>query len=1066
MRSSRAVENGQQPQEVAQLIKKHLVNSIKALQKHYVTSDALVTSDDGDANTLCCALEAVFVHGLKAKHIKAEPGTKGRKLGGRPPLPQPVFWALLKSITHRNIISELEHLDFINTDVGRCRAWLRLALNDGLMECYLKLLLHEKAHLSEYYHSPALLLDTEECEFLLSYLQGLSSLAFDLSYKSAVLNEWTITPLSLSGLCPASELLDPLVSLEPRRKESLGSLSQSSGSDEVEGRPTILPLVKSQQAEKLTASNLSISTTGSSQLSSSLDSDSLLPGSCTRSPDRGEGSVLDYTELGTTAAKDLDRSLQEVLAGFSRAQRTLESAGEKPTHIVAESSLLQCLCPAASAPLPCGEVTESPAVVQLPLPPANSQLLSNGGSLKMGETAEPLIALSAGIETAPELIRTHIAKQEADATQIHCIDSRKVEESISQVNGHDGSHPGMRQLPSPVSPVGCPKTNWITEDDFHLPSSEDVEKGPSALPKPSPERAAEALIQNDVLDQTKLHLSSPGARKTKPSPERGSKRFSVVHRRQIGLSNPFRGLLKLGNLERRGAMGIWKEFFCELSPLELRLFVDSEERVCVENCSLLRCESVGLAHNDGRFDLIFSGKRLCLRAASQDEAEDWLDRLHEALQKCKPQPEDDWETLECPEATEDLETNSASGEHGSSLGFLQYDRTAENGLDWTCALAPELDAVKESVLYLEADRAWAPFVFSLSLEALKCFKARNGEKTLSNSYGIETIQDILPDVSLGGPAFFKVITSKAVLKLRAQSAEEAADWRDLVRRVLMSYLETAEEALTLGGNLDGNSQAVLKNIVKENGFLLQYLVAIPTEKGLDGQSFICAGCSRQIGFSFPKPKLCSFTGLYYCDSCHRDDELVIPSRLIHNWDLTRRPVCRQALKFLTQICKQPLIDLKLVNETLYDHVDLMRHICRTREQLKLLGDYLILCRSGALKEITKRLDHRHYLLECPHKYSVADLSQIADGVFETFLQSLIQFASHHVYNCDLCTQRGFICQICNSNDIIFPFEFDTTTRCSECKTVFHSSCQMNASFCPRCIRRQKYQQKLQASHWQ
>lgn len=77
------------------------MNSIKALQKHYVTSDALVTSDDGDANTLCCALEAVFVHGLKAKHIKADSGAKGRKLGGRLPLPQPVFWALLKSITHR-----------------------------------------------------------------------------------------------------------------------------------------------------------------------------------------------------------------------------------------------------------------------------------------------------------------------------------------------------------------------------------------------------------------------------------------------------------------------------------------------------------------------------------------------------------------------------------------------------------------------------------------------------------------------------------------------------------------------------------------------------------------------------------------------------------------------------------------------------------------------------------------------------------------------------------------------------------------------------------------------------
>lgn len=211
----------------------------------------------------------------------------------------------------RNIISELEHLDFINTDVGRCRAWLRLALNDGLMECYLKLLLHEKDRLSEYYRSPALLLDTEEGEFLLSYLQGLSSLAFDLSYKSAVLNEWTATPLSLSGLCPASEMLDALVSLEPRRKESLGSVSLSSGSDEVETHPAILPVAKSQKADKLTASNLSINTTGSSQLSSSLGSDIILPGSTTQSPDRGEGPVSGDSEHGTATVKNLDQSLQE-----------------------------------------------------------------------------------------------------------------------------------------------------------------------------------------------------------------------------------------------------------------------------------------------------------------------------------------------------------------------------------------------------------------------------------------------------------------------------------------------------------------------------------------------------------------------------------------------------------------------------------------------------------------------------------------------------------------------------------------------------------------------------------
>ncbi|XP_042643198.1 pleckstrin homology domain-containing family M member 1 [Tyto alba] len=1028
------------PKEAIQLIKKQLVNAIKALQKQYVTSDAVVTSDDGNANTLCSALEAVFVHGLKAKHIKAESGGKGKKSGGRGPLPQPVFWGLLKSITHRNIVSELEQLIFINTDVGRCRAWLRLALNDGLVECYLKLLLRERSRLPEYYQATALLLDAEECEFLLSYLQGLSSLTFELSYKSAVLNEWTVTPLSLSGLCPVSELLEPLTSStsEPHRKASLGSISQSSGSDEIEIQPSVLPISKASSKIKLTSSSLSLNTTSSSQLSSSLGSDSI-PAPCARSPERSEEPLSCDSDLGTATAEDLDRSLQEVLSEFSKAKPSLEAPEGRLVPSALGCSPRQPACP----PAPSHGARHQP-------PPDTDRPGSAG----------PSAAVTAGDGDGGAAPR---AGGTAGVSAARCGGPSRGETGRSDtVGGREASQaapsPTAEYLLSPL--LGCPKRkSWISEDDFYRPSPGGSDESTADTNGFGPEGAGEGLAPGliSALDLERLSVPSSESGKPKMSPEREQKGFSVVHRRQMGLSNPFRGLLKLGSLERRGAMGIWKEFSCELSPLELRLFLDHEDRICVESYSLLRCESLALTHSDGRFELVFLGKKLYLRAPSRDEAEDWLDRIREALQKCRPQlEEEEWETLEYPEDGGEGQPNQSD-----SAALLQYSDVPGNSFDWTPAYEPELDAIKEAVLYVDVDKTWVPFIFSLSLETLKCFKVRSNDKILSNSYGIETIQDILPDTSLGGPAFFKVITSKAVLKLQAENAEEAASWRELVRGVLTSYLESAEEALTLGGGLDGHSQVILKNIVKENGFLLQYLVAIPMEKGLDSQSFICAGCSRQIGFSFAKPKLCAFSGLYYCDSCHRDEETVIPSRLIHNWDLTKRGVCRQALKFLTQIRNQPLIDLKLVNESLYDHVERMGRIHRSREQLKLLGDYLIMCRSGALKELSKRLDHRHYLLECPHKYSVADLRQIADGVFETFLQSLLQFASHHVYNCDLCTQRGFICQICNSSDIIFPFEFDTTTRCSECKTVFHRDCQAGAKSCPRCERRRRYQRKLE-----
>ncbi|NWV34872.1 PKHM1 protein, partial [Grantiella picta] len=139
--------------------------------------------------------------------------------------------------------SELEQLMFINTDVGRCRAWLRLALNDGLMECYLKLLLRDQARLPE--------------------------------------------------------------------KASLGSISQSSGSDEIEIQAPVLPIGKASSKMKLTSSSLSLNTTSSSQLSSSLGSDSLPAAPCARSPEHGEEPLSCDSDLGTATAEDLDRSLQE-----------------------------------------------------------------------------------------------------------------------------------------------------------------------------------------------------------------------------------------------------------------------------------------------------------------------------------------------------------------------------------------------------------------------------------------------------------------------------------------------------------------------------------------------------------------------------------------------------------------------------------------------------------------------------------------------------------------------------------------------------------------------------------
>uniref|UniRef100_A0A673MD02 Pleckstrin homology domain-containing family M member 1-like n=1 Tax=Sinocyclocheilus rhinocerous TaxID=307959 RepID=A0A673MD02_9TELE len=837
------------------------------LQKHYVTTDTAVTSEDLEANLLCCALEAVFIHGIKSKFIRFD-GSHARKGGSRGALPQPVFWSLLKTVTHRDVVQELECLSFINSDIGRCRAWVRLALNDGLLECYLTSLLREGSNLGSYYQPGALLLDPEDREVLLTLLQGLSSMTFQLSYKSAVLNEWTNTPLVLAGLCSPTPADEHLVG--PKRKESWDTVSQSSGgSGSSDWAQEVLQREpRREQSEgcepntPLTTSNLSLDTSGSSQLSSSLSSDSLLHG------------------------------------------QELRSYGPEKEHWSCDTEIKKM------------DSSEAYAVID-----------------------------------------------------------------IAQMNGQE------------------------------TPTSE-----PDGI------------------------QSTP----------------SVVHRRHNGLPNPFRGLLKLGQLERRSAVGMWWDYYCELSPFELRLYINAEERICYENLSLLRCEDVHLSSStEGRFRIFFPGKRIYLRAPSRGEAEDWVDRIVEAIGKLRPMMRDkQWEVLHTSHEQDVPSPTPSSPEHTVS----ELPDTPQ--LDWTRHKDPEPDAIKEAVVYQNLEeKGWWSVLLSLSLEALRGYRVQGDSKTPLFSHPIGSIRDVVPDVSLGSPAFFKVLTARDSLTLRAESGEEARGWRSLIRGALDSYLETEDDGALQGVSAVGSVHKLVQHRLKGDGVLLSHLSTVPNERGLDAQNYKCAGCPRQIGMSLGRARLCEFSGQYYCESCHQGDTTIIPSRMLHNWDLTAHEVSKQAFKLLTQIEHEPLLHLDALNPDLFDHTDIMEKVQSLRQRLRFLGDYILICRSGISKQIQPRLQQRTYLLDNSDLYSVLDLQQIADGHYESYLQSLIQFGSKHVHSCDLCTQRGFICQICNTDNIIFPFQFDSTTRCDVCKAVFHSSCKAKCPVCPRCARIQKYMER-------
>ncbi|XP_039644483.1 pleckstrin homology domain-containing family M member 1 isoform X2 [Perca fluviatilis] len=955
-------------------IKERLAQSLKALQKRYVTSDTVVTSEDADANLLCCALEAIFIHGIKSKYIRSEAGGRGKK-ADRGPLPQPFFWSLLKTVTHRDVITELEKISFVGTDVGRCRAWLRLALNHGLLECYLASLFREGSKLRAHYQPSALLLDTEEREVLLSYLQGLASLTFSLSYKSAVLNEWTTTPLALAGLCPLSQAdtLDlpvnggDLPTSKPTYKESWDTVSQSSGSSDAQdvqiGCPVLGRGTSALQGGRtaLNSSNLSLNTTGSSQLSSSLSSDSLLQGQDPRSPTGEQWSSYDL-EMPINVNNSTKRSKKDSLTEFResghcsqdsmREDSFVSSTGPDqysetaifsgsdsetqgpPTPSQDHVDTLPNSVLSDSEPPPTSEenhVNYSPSEVCL-----NTSSESHSDTDMPATVSEPVESVES-VEPVEEVHATFF-QESPEPLQVE----KKAETSEPAV--HQGSRRSTSILSGQLSSDSLSHSrSWISDDDIYKPHLEDMSDHDEG-PPPAP------------TAELKVSQSPP----------------SVVHRRQIGLFNPFRGLLKLGHLERRSAMGLWRDHYCELSPFEFRLYLNAEERTCCDNCSLVRCEDARIASPEGRFELAFPGKRLYLRAANRGEAEDWVDRIVEAVNKCRPasRVDEQWEVLQSTSENgvdvSSLSSAPSSPEGGSLSDTGTYGAQEAppplQEFDWSRSADLETDAIKEAVLYFSTDseaRTWAPLVFSLSLEALKGFRVQEGRKLLRQTHPIEEIRDVVPDVSSGGPAFFKLLTVRETLRLRAENPEEARSWRVLIRGALDSYLESEEdggsgEPAVLCPGVTGNLHRLVQHRLKEDGALFVHLCTVPSEKGLDSQSFKCAGCSQQIGPSLGRARLCEFSGQYYCEYCHHGDLTIIPSRMVHNWDLTLREVSRKALHLLAQVEQEPLLNLERLNPELVNHDESMAQAHNLRQRLRLLGDYLLTCRSGACKKLQAR----------------------------------------------------------------------------------------------------------------
>ncbi|XP_044237152.1 pleckstrin homology domain-containing family M member 3 isoform X3 [Ursus arctos] len=494
----------------------------------------------------------------------------------------------------------------------------------------------------------------------------------------------------------------------------------------------------------------------------------------------------------------------------------------------------------------------------------------------------------------------------------------------------------------------------------------------------------------------------------------------------------FPNILKKGYLEiRKDHDSYWQSCYAELSPYNLYFYsLDSSgNQALYATYQLSHFQSISVLGNlEARLvdTVLYDNTQLQLKAESPWEALDWGQKLWEVVHAAVPG---------YMGRQDELANSPGLGHHVDCTQNHCLQKKSSELL----APSPVLDSpkqyqniIKSGTLYrLTVQNNWKAFTFVLSRAYLMAFRPGKLDEDPLLSYNVDVCLAVQMDNLDDCDSCFQVIFPQDVLRLRAETRQRAEEW-----------MEALKTAANVARSSEQNLQVTLRSKPKDQmgghelrknkrqsvtTSFLSILTTLSLERGLTAQSFKCAGCQRSIGLSSGKAKVCNYSGWYYCSSCHVDDTFLIPARIVHNWDTSKYKVSKQAKEFLEYVYEEPLIDIQQENPMLYRHAEPLATVVRLRQRLKSLRAYLFSCRAAVAEDLRRRIFPREYLLQQIHLYSLADLQQVIEGKLAPFLGKVIKFATSHVYSCSLCSQKGFICEICNNGEILYPFEDISTS---------------------------------------
>ncbi|XP_046682318.1 uncharacterized protein LOC124368879 [Homalodisca vitripennis] len=188
-------------------LQSQLVACVKDIQLDHAHSGRFQDSSEA-ADSLCTVLEAIFIHGIK----ETLADKMAIAIGDPDVRPEPNFWPALLVFSHRDLIDQIGRLYYVCTDVGRCRVWIRMCLNDGLLTSYLQSMLAQNKSLSSFYKRSAYLRDTEVLDMCITLIAGIESYSFNMFCNTSLLNTWPNPPLVMSGVWSPTMKACPITS--------------------------------------------------------------------------------------------------------------------------------------------------------------------------------------------------------------------------------------------------------------------------------------------------------------------------------------------------------------------------------------------------------------------------------------------------------------------------------------------------------------------------------------------------------------------------------------------------------------------------------------------------------------------------------------------------------------------------------------------------------------------------------------------------------------------------------------------------------------------------------------